>query len=125
MSFLSRYAYGLADWYAPARAGIWLQNYAFGRQAMKNTQASLSAQMAYDQYLKMGNERALRDWHKNVSNRRIAYPELSYAGQIYRANTSISRAGFDYSTADANYWGNLPYRSAGLYGIASRLTRSL
>lgn len=96
-----------------------------GYTQAQNTQASLSAQIDYEQYIRGGNERALRDWHKNVPNRSIKYPELSYEGQIRRADTSIARAGFDYSTADANYYGNLPYRTAGLYGIGSRVYRSL
>lgn len=97
----------------------------FGYTQYENTQNSLSAQMDYEQYLKAGNERALRDWHKNLPGREIKYPEFSYAGQIYRSNTSIARAGFDYDTASANYYGNLPYRSAGLYGIVGKLSRSL
>lgn len=96
-----------------------------GYKQMKNTQASLNAQIAYEQYLAEGNRRALADWHKNVPGRTIKYPEFSYPGQIVRANTSIARAGLDYSTAGANYYGNLPYRGAGLYGIGSRLFRRL
>lgn len=96
-----------------------------GRTQMQNTQNSLQSQIAYEQYLKEGNRRALADWHKNVPGRTIRYPELSYAGQIHRADTSIARAGFDYNTASANYYGNLPYRAAGLYGIFSRASRSL
>lgn len=96
-----------------------------GYRQKENTQASLQAQIDYEQYLRAANERALRDWHKNVPGREIKYPEFSYAGQIYRANTSIARAGFDYATADANYYGNLPYRAAGLYGIGTRVARTL
>lgn len=96
-----------------------------GRTQMRNTQKSLQTQIAYEQYLRSANERALKDWHKNVPNREIKYPELSYAGQIRRADTSIARAYLDYSTADANYWGNLPYRAVGLYGVGSRTTRYL
>nr|WDW25854.1 MAG: ORF3 protein [Canine associated porprismacovirus] len=117
------------------KRGTWKQNMYndladFSRKVLgytqyRNTQDSLSAQIDYDQYIRRGNERALRDWHKNVPNRNIKYPELSYEGQIRRADTSIARAGFDYATADANYYGNLPYRVAGLYGIGSRVYRSL
>lgn len=96
-----------------------------GHDQMKNTQQSLSAQIDYDQYIKRGNERALADWKKNVPNRSIKYPELSYEGQIRRADTSITRANLDYATADANYYGNLPYRAVGLYGIGSRVFRTL
>ena len=96
-----------------------------GYTQMKNTQASLQKQIEYEEYIKRGNERALADWHRNVPNRRIAYPEFSYPGQIARANTSIARAGLDYDTASANYTGNFLYRSAGLYGIGTRLFRRL
>lgn len=99
-----------------------------GRTQMRNTQMALSTQMKYEQYLRQGNQRALSDWYKNVGNptgRHIKYPEFSYAGQIARADTSLARAGLDYSTASANYYGNLPYRGAGLYGIGSRLSRTL
>lgn len=96
-----------------------------GKTQRDNTQASLQAQIDYDQYLRAGNQRALADWHRNLPGRSIKYPEFSYAGQIRRADTSIARAGFDYNTADANYYGNLPYRAAGLYGIFSRVSRTL
>lgn len=96
-----------------------------GRTQMRNTQKALTAQMKYDQYLAEGNKRALADWYKNVPGRTIKYPEFSYAGQIYRANTSLARAGLDYDTAYANYYGNLPYRGSGLYGIGSRVSRRL
>ena len=97
----------------------------FGRTQMENTQKSLQAQIDYDEYLKAGNRRALEDWHRNLPGRTIKYPEFSYAGQIRRADTSIARAHFDYNTAGANYYGNLPYRAAGLYGIGSRFSRTL
>lgn len=96
-----------------------------GRTQMRNTQRSLTAQMDYEQYLKRGNERALADWHRNVPGREIRYPEFSYSGQIRRADTSITRAGLDYATAGANYYGNLAYRVGGLYGISSRASRRL
>lgn len=96
-----------------------------GYEQMKNTQNSLQAQIDYEQYLKRGNERALADWHRNLPGRTIRYPELSYLGQIMRANTSIARAGFDYDTAYANYISNLPFRGAGLYNVARGLYRSL
>ena len=57
--------------------------------------------------------------------RRNKYPEFSYPGQIVVLNTSIARAGLDYDTAGANYTGNFLYRSAGLYGIGTRLFRRL
>lgn len=96
-----------------------------GRNQMLNAQASAQAQIDYEQYLKRGNERALADWHRNLPGRKIRYPEFSYPGQIYRSNTAIARAGFDYDNAYANYIGNLPYRTAGLYGVGSKLSRTL
>lgn len=121
MSWLSDYSDFLDAYWKPFK----LIEPMVGYTQMKNTQASLQKQIDYEQYLKQGNERALRDWHKNVPGRSIRYPEHSYAGQIQRANTSIARAGFDYATADANYSGNTPYRVAGLYGIGTRLARML
>lgn len=98
-----------------------------GEEQMENTQESLQQQIDYEQYLKAGNERALADWNKNVGSqgKTIKYPELSYAGQIRRADTSIARAGLDYDTAAANYYGNVLYRGAGLYGIGGRFSRFL
>lgn len=96
-----------------------------GHTQMKNTQNSLTVQMDYERYLKRGNDRALADWHRNVPGREIKYPEFSYPGQIARADTSIARAGLDYDTARANYTGNVLYRSAGLYGVGTRLFRNL
>lgn len=98
---------------------------ATGYTQFRNAQASTQTQIDYENYLRAGNERALRDWHKNVPNRQIRYPELSYPGQIYRSDTSIARNMYDYSTAGANYTGNLIFRLGGLYGVANRLSRSL
>lgn len=98
-----------------------------GGYSAQNQQDSYKTQIDYEQYLKAGNERALNDWNKNVGSkgRTIRYPELSYAGQIARADTSIARNEFDYANAGAGYLSNLPYRYAGLYGIASKLSRTL
>ena len=118
------------SWYSPnywraVKRGYQSIPALLGYTQKENIQNSLDAQIAYEEYLKAGNERALRDWHKGFPGREIKYPEFSYPGQIYRANTSIARAGFDYNTADANYYGNLPYRAGGLYGLASRFSRYL
>lgn len=98
-----------------------------GYTQMRNTEKSTQAQIDYEEYLKQGNERALSDWNRFVGwqGKKIQYPELSYPGQIYRSNTAIARAGFDYANASANYFGNLPYRVAGLYGIGGKLSRTL
>lgn len=97
----------------------------FGYNQYKSTEASTNAQIDYNEYLAGGNKHALDDWHKNVPNREIKYPELSYAGQMYKAYTGAYRAGLDSYTASANYYGNLPYRFAGLYGVGSRISRWL
>lgn len=100
---------------------IW--DYVTGKMQYKNTIASNQAQIDYNEYLREGNERALRDWQKNVPNRTIKYPELSYAGAIYRSDTGTARAMYDNDSAVANYYGNLGFRLAGLYGISSRVSR--
>lgn len=100
-----------------------LWDYVTGKTQYENTIASNQAQIDYNEYLRRGNERALADWHKNVPNRQIKYPELSYAGAIYRANTGTARSMYDIDSASANYYGNLGFRLAGLYGIASRVSR--
>lgn len=96
-----------------------------GYTQYKNTQASLSAQMDYEQYLKSANERAYADWQRNVPNRSIKYPEFSYLGQIRKADTSIAAAGFSYDNAYSNYIGGLANRSLGLYSVPGRLYRNL
>lgn len=104
----------------------WWDNYT-GYTQMKNTQESLKAQIGYEQYIRQANERALRDWNRNVGSkgRIIRYPEFSYAGQIARSNTSIATAGFSYDNAYANYTGGLLNKSMGLYGVSGRLYRSM
>lgn len=99
----------------------------FGYTQMRNTQDSVKTQIAYNDYIRKGNERALQDWNRNVGSqyRIIQYPELSYAGAMYRADTGSARAMYDYSNAGANFVGNLAYRGAGLYGIGSRISRWL
>lgn len=96
-----------------------------GYTQYQNTRKSAETQISYEQYLRRGNERALADWHKNLPGRRIRYPEFSYAGQIARADTAIGRLGYESDSAYANFYGNLPYRTAGLYGIGGRVARSL
>lgn len=102
----------------------------FGYNQYKSTEASTKAQISYNDYIKRGNERALADWNKFVGSKGVAgshptiqYPELSYSGRIRQADTGSYRAGLDSYTASANYYGNLPYRFAGLYGISSRVSR--
>lgn len=43
-------------------------------------------------YQKKGYERQLEDWHRNVPNRSIRYPELSYPGHIRALDTGISQS---------------------------------
>lgn len=104
----------------------------FGYNQYKSAEASNTAQIKYNDYLRRGNERALQDWNKNVGSKglpgshpTIKYPELSYAGAMYKANTGSTRSMYDTYTASANYYGNLPYRGAGLFGIGSRVSRWL
>lgn len=96
-----------------------------GNSQRQYQKASNQAQIDYNNYLKQAYERQLADWHKNVPNREIAYPELAYAGSIYRADTGIARSTLSNYSADANYYGNLPSRGSGLYSVGSRLTRFL
>lgn len=103
-----------------------------GYSQARNTELSTKKQISYNDYIKGGNARALADWNRHVGSKglpgyhpTIRYPELSYAGAIYRADTGSYRAGLDADTAYSNYYGNLPYRSAGLYGVASRVSRWL
>lgn len=98
-----------------------------GRRTASNTQKSVQAQISYNDYIKAGNQRAYDDWMRNVGKygRTIRYPELSYPGRIYQADTASARAMYDADTAYANYSGNLPFRIAGLYGIGSRVSRWL
>lgn len=100
----------------------WIDS-ATGKKQLDYIQQSNQAQIDFNEYLRKGNERALADWHKNVPNREIKYPELSYAGAIYRADTGSARSMYDSDIASANYSGNLAFRLAGLYGIGSRLAR--
>lgn len=44
------------------------------------------------QYQKNAYERQYRDWSKNVPNRTIRYPELSYPGHIKQMDTGISQS---------------------------------
>lgn len=96
-----------------------------GYEQYQNTQKSTQAQIDYNEYIKAGNQRAYNDWMRNVGSkgRTIRYPELSYPGRIYQADTASARAMYDADTAAANYYGNIPFRLAGLYGIGSRITR--
>lgn len=98
-----------------------------GGYSAQNQQKSYTKQIDYENYLKSANQRALDDWNKNVGykGRSIKYPELSYSGQINRSNTAIARNELDYANAGASYLSNLPYRTAGLYGIAGKLSRTL
>lgn len=90
-------------------------------------QESYNTQIAYEEYLRNANQRALDGWNRTYGKKglTIKYPEFSYAGQIRRSDTAIARNLIDYSIADTNYYSNLPYRVAGLYGISGGFARSL
>lgn len=129
------------NWYRTFISGGPRQNiYSRGMDAIKeigydmlgynqylNTKKSNDAQIAYDAYLREGNLRAYNDWQKNVGSkgRTIRYSELSYPGAIYRADTGIARSYYANDSARANFYGNAFYRTAGLYGIAGRMSRTL
>lgn len=101
--------------------------YISGYKQYKNTQRSVQAQISYNDYISRGNARAYADWKKNVGSkgRTIRYPELSYSGRIYQASTGSTRAMYDSDNAYGNFIGNVGYRTAGLYGITSKLSRWL
>ena len=120
---VSVYSYGFNRNYRDAYRNA--AKYFTGEKVKENTVASAEAQIGYEEYLRAGNERALRDWHKNLPGRYIRYPEFSYAGQIRRSDTAIARLNYESDSAYANFYGNLPYRTAGLYGIGGRVARSL
>lgn len=100
----------------------WLDR-ATGKKQMEYIQQSNQAQIDYNTYLANGNARAYADWKKGFPGKEIRYPELSYPGAIYRANTGSARSMLDSDIASANYTGNLAFRLAGLYGIGSRVAR--
>lgn len=87
-----------------------------GKTQYENSTASYTAQIDYNNYLRAGYERQLADWNHYVGSKglSIRYPELSYAGKIRQVDTANTRAGFDISTASANYTRNV-------YGIAGSL----
>lgn len=96
---------------------------ATGKKQMDYIIKSNQAQIDYNTYLANGNARAYADWKKGFPGKEIRYPELSYPGAIYRANTGSARSMYDIGIADSNYTGNLAFRLAGLYGIGSRVAR--
>lgn len=126
---VSLFSYGTSK---PYRS-FW-QNYAgyvTGRRAYENTQKSNQVEIDYLQYQKQAYERQLADWHRNVPNREIAYPELSYPGAIRGINTGVTRLGYGTDSAYANYVGHMANtalgmaRGAGLYKVPGRAYRSL
>lgn len=108
------------NWY-PFRAISGLVGYDQTRATIESNKA----QIAYDEYLRAGNERAYNDWKKNVPGREIRYPELSYPGAVYRADTGIARSNYSNDSAYASNYRSLVYGTAGLYGVAGRAMRSL
>lgn len=96
-----------------------------GYSTYENTKKSNAAQIDYDEYIKRGNERAFADWKKNVPGRSIRYPELSYPGAVYRADTGIARSSYSNDSALSNFAGNVVYRGAGLYHVAGGLSRRM
>lgn len=115
------------NWYAGFLAGPRLISDVLGYTQFSNARKSYKAQIDYEQYLRGANERAFKGWQRTYGRKglSIKYPEFSYPGQIKRSDTAIARNMFDYSSAGANFGGNILYRGAGLYGVAGRLSRSL
>lgn len=103
--------------------GMQLLGSVLGYTQYWNTKQSNQAQISYDEYLGKANRQALEMWQKNVPGRQIAVPGLSYPGAIYRADTGVARSMYNTDSAMANLYGNAPYRTAGLYGIGSRVSR--
>lgn len=105
--------------------------YVTGRRAYENTEKSNQAEIDYLNYQRKAYERQLADWSRNVPNRKIAYPELSYAGAIRGIDTGITRLGYGTNSAYANYVGHMANtafgmaRGAGLYKISGRAYRRL
>lgn len=94
-----------------------------GYSQAETTAKSNQAQISYDEYLKNANKQALAMWQKNVPGRSIAVPGLSYPGAIYRADTGVARSMYNSDLAMSNFAGSAPYRTLGLYGVGSRVSR--
>lgn len=126
---VSPYSYGMSKSYRD----FWnhYSGYMTGRNAYNSQKESYEAEIKYQEYLKQAYDRQLRDWQKNVPNRKIAYPELSFAGQMYRADTAIARSNYGIDTAHANYVGHMANtamgyaRGAGLYKVSGSPSRRL
>lgn len=102
-------------------------DYLSGWASYRSKVASQNTQISYDEYMRRGNERALEDWNRLYGSKglTIRYPELSYPGAITGYNAGISRAYISNDIAGSDMVGSLPYRGAGLYGIAGRAFRTL
>lgn len=95
-----------------------------GWRSYHDKKRSNEIQIDYNTMMANANQRAYNDWIKNV-RKTMRYPELSYAGAVAGYNSGSSRAYISSDIAGADTVGSLPYRGAGLYGIASRAFRSL
>lgn len=126
---VSVFAYGTSKPYR----NFWnhYAGYVTGRRQYENTEKSNQAEIDYLNYQKQAYERQLSDWHRNVPNRQIAYPELSYPGAIRGIDTGITRLGYGTNSAYANYVGHMANfalgfaRGAGLYKVSGRANRRL
>lgn len=96
------------------------------RSAMDKEQSN-TIQIGYNEYMKGGNQRAYDDWQRLYGSKglSIRYPELSYPGAIAGYDAGTSRAYLSSDIAYSDYISSLPYRGAGLYGVASRAVRTL
>lgn len=127
---VSIYSYGMSKGYRDFWNTTSL-DYLTGRRQYQNTQKSNQAEIDYLNYQKQAYERQYRDWQKNVPNRQIVYPELSYLGAIRGVDTGITRLGYGTDSAYANYVGHMAntafgmVRGAGLYKVPGRTYRRL
>lgn len=98
-----------------------------GWRKYHDTVKSNQVQINYNEYMKAGNQRALNDWQKLYGSKglSIKYPEFSYAGSIAGYDAGISRSYIANDIAGSNLVGGLPYKGAGLYGVAGRAVRRL
>lgn len=103
-----------------------IQHYT-GYTQKENTERSAQVQIGYNDYLRGAYERQYADWQHYVGSkgRYIKYPELSYPGKIRGVDTANARAGFDISTAGANYVRNLYGVAGSLYNPGGYISRYL
>lgn len=118
---MTAFAYMFSNAYG---TGFWntVKDFWGYNQKEANKQQTMNT-IDYNEYLKRGYERQLADWKKNVPNRTIRYPELSFPGHIRGLDTGSVNALLGYDITSSNYNSNLYGRAYGLYGVGGRLSR--